>query len=234
VLAEARIREAKARANARVRGAQIEGLTANASVLMKRTGIAKDEPVDEAETVEMPAIQLTAEPRFDPAASGIIEAPNGRASRAMWNSMSLRERVNRSGLITAQEIAEVLAISQAHARKLMAEIRASESDQPAVPGRKGVPYQALIDALYTRRTSESFAQAQKLEKALGLRRRQRQGADNAEPTHPDHSGRTGVTVEYRPVGGLGISTQTEDQVGQDWPDAAYSLNGHSRIRRAAD
>jgi hypothetical protein len=244
VFAEARIREAKARANARVRGAQIEGLASNASVVAKRIGLSKDEPeahtIDtSADTIDTPphAIELTADVSshlFDPAASGIIEAPNGRASRAMWNSMSLRERVTRSGLITAQEIAEVLAISQAHARKLMAEIRASESDQPAVPGRKGVPYQTLIDALYTRRTSESFAQAQKLEKALGLRRRQRQGADNAEPTYPDHSGRTGATVEYRPDGGLGISTQAEDQERENWQDQAYSHNGHSRVRPAAD
>ena len=174
VLAEARIREAKARANARVRGAQIAGWTDNASVVAKRIGLSKDEPVDEAETVEIPAIQLPPEPHFDPAASGIIEAPSGRVSRAMWNSMTLKERVIRSGLITAQEIAEVLAISTAHARKLAADVRASDVDQPSVPGRSGVAYQALIDALYTRRTNESFAQAQKLEKALGLRKRNRQ------------------------------------------------------------
>jgi hypothetical protein len=37
-----------------------------------------------------------------------------------------------------------------------------------------VPYQALIEAPYEKRSKDSFAQAQKLESALGLRRRSRQ------------------------------------------------------------
>ena len=77
-------------------------------------------------------------------------------------------------MITAQEVAEVLGVGVAHARKLMVGVRASDDGQRAPMGRKGVPYQALVDALYARRSNESFVQAQKLEKALGLRRRNKQ------------------------------------------------------------
>ena len=249
VFAEARIREAKARANARVRGAQIEGLASNASVVAKRIGLTKDEPVEDTDIDVAISPQSTYQEQGSEttlahtaasdsfAASGIIEAPSGRVSRAMWNSMTLKERVTRSGLITAQEIAEVLAISTAHARKLAADVRASDDSQPSVPGRSGVAYQALIDALYARRTNDSFAQAQKLEKALGLRKRTRQlheGGDHGEATHTGDSGRIGGTVEYRPDSSVGAGTQAQDQVSQDWPDAAYSHNGHSRVRPAAD
>jgi len=80
-------------------------------------------------------------------------------------------RVLKSGLISTQEVGEVLSVSQTSARELTKEVRTQSDDIPAVPGRSGVPYSALIDALYERRTGESFAQAQKLEKALGLRKR---------------------------------------------------------------
>lgn len=88
--------------------------------------------------------------------------------------MSLKDRVIKSGVISAQEVAEVLAISPTRARELAKEARIFTSEHPTVAGRSGVAYQALIDALYERRTNESFAQAQKLEKALGLRKRTRQ------------------------------------------------------------
>lgn len=181
VLAEARIKEAKARANARVRGAQLSGLADNASVVLKRAGIAKDEQPDimaaahETPVLDVPtlATERTGEP-FDPAMSGIIAAPTAKVSKAIWSSLPLKERVLESGVITAQEVAEVLGISVAHARKLTAEVRVSDEDKRAPMGRKGVPYQALVDALYERRSNESFAQAQKLEKALGLRKRSKQ------------------------------------------------------------
>jgi hypothetical protein len=223
--AEARVLEAKAHKNARVRGARIEGLAANASVVAKRMGLSKDEPVDEVVGAQESVDDTHVATLFDPAASGIIEAPSGRVSRAMWNSMSLRERVTKSGLITAQEIAEVLAISVAHARKLAAEVRASDEDVPAVVGRKGVPYQALIDALYTRRTSESFAQAQKLEKALGLRKRVKQGTDNGDAAHSDNGGRNGDTAEHRQNGRVGVGAQAASEIREDWPYETGATDG---------
>jgi hypothetical protein len=170
ITANARVKEAQARANAKVRGARISGLADNANVIMQRAGMANSAPGEEAN--EAPELPL--ERTFDGNESGILPSPSAQVSRAMWNSMSLRERVTKSALITPQEVAEVLGISPAHARKLTADVRASEDDQRAVPGRKGIAYQALIDTLYERRTTESFAQAQKLEKALGLRKRTRQ------------------------------------------------------------
>jgi hypothetical protein len=232
--AKAQLDLIRTRNAAELRGARISGLADNASVIAKRVGITQDSASETLlpEPEEKGGDNLS--PSFDPSASAILEAPSANVSRAMWNSMSLKDRVIKSGLITTKEVAEVLAISEAHARKLAAEVRASSEDAPAVPGRTGVPYQTLIDALYTRKTSESFAQAQKLEKALGLRKRNRQGADSDNATHPDHSGRTGGTVEYRPDGGLGAGAQAEDQVGENWEDSAYSHNGHSGVRPAAD
>lgn len=233
IIAEARLKETKARMNAQVRSAQISGLADNASVVLKRAGLSKDEPVDGLEQTfsdEPPDVPQITEVRsvdhFDPAMSGIIAAPTAKVSRAIWSSLPLKERVLESGVINAHEIAEVLAISAAHARRLLAEVRASDDEPRAPMGRKGVPYQALIDALYTKRTNESFAQAQKLEKALGLRKRVRQGAENGA-THPDNSGRIGATVEYRPDSSVGAGTQGEDQERENRSHETYSHNGHS-------
>ena len=86
----------------------------------------------------------------------------------MWQTLSLKERVLKSGIISPQEVAEVLGISLTHARNLTREVKV---DAPAVQGRSGVPFEALIEVLYQKRSKDSFAQAKKLETALGLRKR---------------------------------------------------------------
>ncbi len=82
--------------------------------------------------------------------------------------MSLKQRVTESGVISPQEVAEVLGISLSHARNLT---KGVEAPAEKVPGRSGVAYMALIDALYEKRSRDSFAQAQKLETALGVRKK---------------------------------------------------------------
>ncbi len=94
-------------------------------------------------------------------------------TKKLWDAMPLKERVLESALISSADAAEVLGVSVPHARKLIQDVRASDGEQPAVVGRTGVPYQALIDALYARRSKDGLAQAQKLESALGLRRKPR-------------------------------------------------------------
>jgi hypothetical protein len=84
--------------------------------------------------------------------------------------LSTKDRVLESRFISAKEVAGILGITDSHARKLMQGVRAPD-DQPRAPaGRSGVPYDALIDALYARRTPDSSAQAHKLERALGLKK----------------------------------------------------------------
>lgn len=176
--AGARLRETKARANAKVRSAQLSGLVDTVGAVTKRTGLTQSSAPESAESGAIEArnandgaVEYGA---FDPAQSGFIPGPSANVSRAMWNTMSIKDRVLKSGVISTQEVAEVLALSATRARELVKEVRASGDEQPAVPGRTGVPYQALIDALYERKTKESFAQAKALEKALGLRKRTRQ------------------------------------------------------------
>jgi hypothetical protein len=168
IAASARLREAKARANAQVRTAQIQGLASNVSAVTGRTVGALPEPVTQSEPARTPRTKI--EP-IEPGDSGVFTVPSQQVSRAMWNTLSLKDRVTKSGIISMQEIAETLAISLTHARNLAREVK---GEAPSVPGRSGVPYQALIDALYERRTKDSFAQAQKLEGALGLRKKMRQ------------------------------------------------------------
>lgn len=163
IAANARIREAKARANAQVRSAQLSGLVDTMVVVIQRGVIAESAPSEEDE------------PRtIEPTDSTPLPATSAQLTRAMWKSMPLRERVTKSGVISPQEVAEVLGVSLTRARELIKEVRTGEGDDRTVYGRSGVSYSALIDALYVRRTNESFAQAQKLEKALGLRKRTRQ------------------------------------------------------------
>lgn len=170
VLAEARIREAKARANARVRTAQLSGFADTAGVVLKRTGLTASSSVPE---------QMTDAPANDELAAEVTDAEtipttSTRVSKAIWSAMNLRDRVVTSGVITTQEISEVLGVSSTRARELAKEARTFSTEHPTVAGRSGVGYQALVDALYARRTNDSFAQAQKLEKALGLRKRKQQ------------------------------------------------------------
>ncbi len=94
-------------------------------------------------------------------------------TKKLWDAMSLKERVLESGLISSADAAEVLKISAAHARRLIKDVRDSVGEDARIPGRTGVPYQALIDALYARKAKDSFAQAQRLESALGLRKKTR-------------------------------------------------------------
>jgi len=173
IAASARVREARARANAQVRSAQIGGLADNFSLVTKRAKLTTG-----AQSTE-PEVRTVAEEDRAPdfSESGLLPAVGTHVTKAMWNSMPLKERVVRSGVISIQEVAEVLGVSKTWARELVKGVRTPEGEQRAVPSRSGVsyvPYQALIDTLYERRTNDSFAQAQKLEKALGLRRRTRQ------------------------------------------------------------
>jgi hypothetical protein len=91
----------------------------------------------------------------------------------MWNAMSLRDRVLKSEIISTKEAAEALGVSETRARELVKGVRISDGQQRAVKNRTGVPYEALVESLYERRTPEGLAQARKLEAALGLRKRAR-------------------------------------------------------------
>jgi hypothetical protein len=171
--ADARLREARARANARVRSAQVSGLMDTVSVVTTRTTSPKSAPLDELPD----APEHEDERASDPSTPAL--------TRAMWNALSLKDRVLQSGLMSAQEVAEVLMVSVAHARKLLKDVRLPDDEKRAVAGRSGVPYQLLIDALYQKRTRESFAQAHKLELALGVRKRTRQLPASAAEDAPD-------------------------------------------------
>jgi len=158
IAAGARIREAKARANAKVRGAQLSGWKDTVGTMVERGGMTQGAQPNESE-LHSPAANERALP-----------APATRMTKAMWSALSLRERVLQSGIISPQEVVEALGISLTRARELCKEVRTPEGEQRTVPGRSGVPYQALVDALYERRHKDSFAQAQKLERALGLKK----------------------------------------------------------------
>jgi hypothetical protein len=93
-----------------------------------------------------------------------------KMTRAMWQAMKLPERVQQSGIMTPQEIAEALDISVSHARNL---IRGVESGTQKVDGRSGVSYLDLIDSLYVQRNKNSYTWARKLETTLGARKRAR-------------------------------------------------------------
>jgi hypothetical protein len=178
IAAKARVREARARANARVRGAQVSGLADTMGVLAKRTGLAKGAQPDEQEAHTPDDTDRALSSRWsdtpDLSDSGLLQIPSVNVSRAMWNAMTTRDRVLKSGIVSVQEVSEVLSVSMTRARELVKEVHIPDEDKRSVPGRSGVPYTALIDTLYERRSNESFAQAQKLEKALGLRKRTRQ------------------------------------------------------------
>jgi len=160
IAAEARIREAKAKANARVMGARLKGMVETVSVMVNRPE-------------EVPATPIPDEPAVDdePPTDGPLPAASAKMTRAMWQALKLPERVVQSGVITPQEVAEVLEISLSHARNLMKEV---ESGKQTVRGRSGAPYLDLIDALYDRRTKDSYTWARNLESVLGVRKRGRQ------------------------------------------------------------
>jgi hypothetical protein len=175
--ADARLREARALANARVRSAQLGGIADNVSLVAKRAGFAKDaqledgEPRTDTSNNRAPRTPMGDSP--EELERALLPAPTAQVTRAMWNSMSLKDRVTQSGIVSAQEVSEVLGVSLTRAREILKGVRASDEEKRTVHGRSGVPYQALIDSLYERKTPDSFTQAQKLEKALGLRRRAR-------------------------------------------------------------
>ena len=162
ILAGARLKEARASANARVRTAQVTGLADRVGAVAKRAGLVKsvqvsgDEPRGADDTNRAPQ-----------------EPDTAHYTRAIWNALPLKERVLKSEIISAQEVAEALGISPTRARELMKGVRTPDSDGRAVKNRTGVLYVALIESLYERRTTEGTAQAKKLEAALGLRKRAR-------------------------------------------------------------
>jgi hypothetical protein len=158
ILAQGRIREAKARVNASVRGTQLRGFVGNVSAL-------RNQPEEPVSVPRLPEVR--SEPRLeqDFGSSGIIPLPT-KMTRTLWNAMPLKERVNQSGLITPQEIADILGISLSHARNLV-----KGFEKQTVQGRSGYPYQELIDSIYARRTKDSFDWARKLETTLKPKRR---------------------------------------------------------------
>jgi len=166
--ANARLKETRARANAKVLSARVSGLADTVGVVAKRTGLASGAQPNVQTTAALLAPNTSGDPMSE---SGLLALPGAHVSRAMWNTMSIKDRVLKSGVISTNEVGEVLGVSATRARELVKEVRTTSNDQPAVPGRTGVPYQSLVDALYERRTNDSFVQAQKLEKALGLRKR---------------------------------------------------------------
>lgn len=154
IAADARIREARAKANARVMGARLKGV-----VETVQSVTAKPEELSELSAPDEPM----PEPPDD------TPPPAAKMTRAMWQAMKLPERVSQSGVITPQEVAEVLGISLSHARNLTKEIATQK-----VEGRSGVLPQDLIDALYASRAKNSYSWARKLESTLGVRKRVRQ------------------------------------------------------------
>ena len=171
IAANARVREAKVRASAAVRSAQVSGFADTMSAVAKHAGLATA-----VSSVALPDDLLDNE---EPRAPELTESapfplPEPQVTRAMWKSMPLKERVVKSGIISPQEVSEALGVSLTRARELIKEVRIPEEEKRTVAGRTGAPYQALIDTLYARRTNDSFAQAQKLERTLGVRKRVRQ------------------------------------------------------------
>jgi hypothetical protein len=153
ILAQGRIREAKARANAGVRGAQLKGLVTTVNAARNKPDDI--EPLDEPDPDPPPAVRA-------------LPTPTTKMTRTLWNAMPPKERILQSTVITPQEVADILGISLSHARNLTKEVA---SGTQKVEGRSGVAYQELIDTLYTRRTKDSFDWARKLETTLSIRKR---------------------------------------------------------------
>ncbi len=157
ILARARVRTARAQANAQVRTAQLRGLVGTVTAVANKPD----------ETVELP-MRDKLEPADDN--SPALAQPQAKMTRAMWQAMKLSDRVLQSGVITPQEVAEVLGISLSHARNLT---KAVENGTQKVEGRSGVSYNDLIDSLYNQRNRNSYDWARRLELALGVRKRNR-------------------------------------------------------------
>lgn len=168
LVAKGRVSVIRAQQNAKVRSARMQGFQDN---LRAVTGQAE-------ETVQA----LPAPERKPRAVEADESVPGLPSTKAMWNTLSVKERVVKGGVISVQEIAEVLSISLSHARNLAKEVKA---EPPHVPGRTGVSYEALIEALYEKRSKDSFAQAQKLESALGMRKKRLQAAQEVSDAATD-------------------------------------------------
>jgi hypothetical protein len=156
IAANGRLREARVKANARVRDVRLRGFVDTVSSMTTR--------VEETSADIPPALADEDDPED-------TQPRAARMTAAMWKALKLPERVVQSGIITPQEVAEVLDISLSHARNLTKEV---ESGKQTVQGRSGVSYMDLIEALYDRRTKDSYTWARKLETTLGVRKRARQ------------------------------------------------------------
>jgi hypothetical protein len=169
--AKAQIKRAQANANATILAARLKGLADNVGTVAKRAGLAKETPAEVPDLPDVP--EASAAPSFDPGASGILPIVTpAKMNKKLWDALPLKERVLQSGIISPQETAEVLGVKLTRGRELVGEAKTKET--PVVPGRTGAAYQALIDSLYAKHTPDGLTHAQKLEKALGLRRRTRQ------------------------------------------------------------
>jgi hypothetical protein len=162
IVAQARLREVRARTNAQVRSAQVGGLADTFGVVAKHAGLTRGAQSEDGE------------PRGQDEANRAAQVQDtAHYTRAMWNALPLKDRVLKSEIISAQEASEVLGVKPTRARELMKGVRTADTEGRAVKNRTGVLYMALVESLYDRRTPEGAAQARKLETALGLRRRAR-------------------------------------------------------------
>jgi hypothetical protein len=163
IAAGARVREAKVKANAQVRGTRLKGWAETVSAVTSKADAVED-------VYPLYTNANDVKDSGDTYTSSATTQPSAKLTRAVWQALKLPERVTQSGVMTAQEIADVLGISVAYARNLMKEV---ESETPTVHGRRGVSYNDLIDALYNRRRKDSYGWARKLESTLGVRKRSR-------------------------------------------------------------
>jgi hypothetical protein len=157
--AEADEQVARIKAGARVRNARIEGLKENVKTVTSKAEDGQPLHIGESD-VQVPGDTYT---------SPVPDPVPAKMTRALWQALKLPERVERSGVITPQEISDVLGISLSHARNLIKEL-----PMKTVEGRRGVLYADLIDSLYERRSAENSARAKRLEIALGIRKRTKQ------------------------------------------------------------
>lgn len=172
IAAEARIREAKARASARVLEARVKGIVETVSAVTNRPDAAEvsDTPEVSEEAPPFPTRLDEPESPTNNPTGPTLPVAQAKVTRAMWQAMKLPERVQQSGIITPQEIADALDISLSHARNLT---KGVESGRQTVHGRTGVSYLDLIDTLYESRAKNSYIWARTLESTLGVRKRNR-------------------------------------------------------------
>lgn len=189
IRASARVRQARAEANAQVMGARLKGVVGAVAAATTHPEEPVTDRVTDRETSRETrrAFEVALPAHLSPlpaeSLAGQPLPPTAKMTKAMWAAMKLSERVLQSGVITAQEVADIVGISVSHARNLLKEV---PSGLQRVEGRRsGVSYSDLIDLLYGRRTKDSFAWARRLETALGVRKHPRVATEVTEVTETE-------------------------------------------------